>query len=166
MAFEQIAVIGAGAWGCALANVITRAGRSVTLAARTRDGAAAIARQRTSPRLPGIALDPRIEVVATGSEHRRYDAILLAVPAQALRAAAQVLAPSIARGTPVVSCAKGLERGSCKFMTDVIAETLHKPQDSPPRSAPQPSVLIIRPISAASRSAGPPRMCLRLRPAS
>ncbi|HLQ91064.1 MAG TPA: NAD(P)H-dependent glycerol-3-phosphate dehydrogenase [Xanthobacteraceae bacterium] len=125
MAFERIAVIGAGAWGCALANVITRAGRVVTLAARTPEGAAELARQRVSPRLPGIALDPRIEV-ATGPDlaARHHDAILLAVPAQSLRAAALVLGPSIARGTPVISCAKGIERGTRKFMTDVIAECL------------------------------------------
>jgi glycerol-3-phosphate dehydrogenase (NAD(P)+) len=128
MAFERIAVIGAGAWGCALANVITRAGRVVTLAARTPEGAAELAHQRVSPRLPGIALDPRIEVVATGPElsprFGRHDAILLAVPAQSLRTAALVLGPSIARGTPVIACAKGIERGTRKFMTDVIAESL------------------------------------------
>jgi glycerol-3-phosphate dehydrogenase (NAD(P)+) len=81
-----------------------------------------------SPRLPGIALDHRIEVVATGPELGRrfggHDAILLAVPAQSLRAAALVLGPSITRGTPVIACAKGIERGTRKFMTDVIAECL------------------------------------------
>ena len=128
MAFERIAIIGAGAWGCALANVITRAGRVVTLAARTREGAGELARQRVSPRLPGIALDPRIEVVASGPDlgarFGRHDAILLAVPAQSLRAAALVLGPSIARGTPVIACAKGIERGTRKFMTEVIAESV------------------------------------------
>ena len=124
MAFEHIAVIGAGAWGCALANVITRAGRVVTLAARTPEGAAALARQRMSPRLPGIELDPRIEVVAAGLDLGRFDAILLAVPAQSLRAAALVLAPSIVPGTPVIACAKGIERGTRKFMSDIINECL------------------------------------------
>jgi glycerol-3-phosphate dehydrogenase (NAD(P)+) len=124
MAFERIAVIGAGAWGCALANVITRAGRSVTLAARTREGAAGLARQRVSPRLPGIAIDPRIEIVVAGPEIGPCDAILLAVPAQSLRAAAQALGPSIVRGAPVIACAKGIERGTHKFMTDVISESL------------------------------------------
>ena len=43
MSFQRIAVVGAGAWGTALANVIARAGRTVTLAARNQAGAAAIA---------------------------------------------------------------------------------------------------------------------------
>ena len=50
--------------------------------------------------------------------------MLLAVPAQDLRAAATALAPHVERGTPVVACAKGIERGTHSFMTEVIAETL------------------------------------------
>ena len=122
MTFERIAVIGAGAWGCALANVIARAGRTVTLAAR--NDVATLARNRESPRLPGIALDPRIAIVAIGPERGHSDAILLAVPAQSLRAAATLIAPSIRPGTPVIACAKGIERGTRKFMTEVIAESL------------------------------------------
>ena len=53
----------------------------------------------------------------------RYDAILLAVPSQHLRAAARMLAPALAAGTPVIACAKGIERGTHKFMTEVIAES-------------------------------------------
>jgi len=128
MAFEHIAVIGAGAWGCALANVIARAGRSVTLAARTPESASLVARERTSPRLPGIALDPRIDVVAANrvaADRRQVnDAVLLAVPAQDLRIAAAQLGQTIERGTPVVACAKGIERGTHKFMTEVISESL------------------------------------------
>src|SRR5205814_9032611 len=53
----------------------------------------------------------------------RHDAIMLAVPSQHLRAAAAMLAPAITPGTPVVACAKGIERSSRKFMTEVIAES-------------------------------------------
>jgi glycerol-3-phosphate dehydrogenase (NAD(P)+) len=122
MAFDQIAVIGAGAWGLALANVLTRAGRSVTLGARDPTSAAAITMQQESPRLPGIKLHDQVRVMAATDAMARNDAILLAVPAQQLRMVAKLMAPALANGTPVIACAKGIERGSRKFMTDVIAE--------------------------------------------
>ena len=122
MAFNQIAVIGAGAWGVALANVIARAGRSVTLGTRDPLSAAAIMQRRESPRLPGVRLDDRVRVVAANADTGRNGAILLAVPSQHLRTAAAMIAPALAAGTPVVACAKGIERGTHKFMTEVIAE--------------------------------------------
>jgi glycerol-3-phosphate dehydrogenase (NAD(P)+) len=72
--------------------------------------------------LPGIALDPRVTPTADLAQAAACDALLLVVPAQACRAVAQDLAPLIAPGTPVVSCAKGIERGSRAFITEVIAE--------------------------------------------
>jgi glycerol-3-phosphate dehydrogenase (NAD(P)+) len=123
MSFEHIAVVGAGAWGTALANVIARAGRNVLLATRDRAGADALAARRESPRLPGAHLDERVGVAPLGPEVGRYDAILLAVPAQQLRDATRVVAPELRKGTPVIACAKGIERGTHKFMTEVIAET-------------------------------------------
>jgi glycerol-3-phosphate dehydrogenase (NAD(P)+) len=122
MAFDHIAVVGAGAWGTALANTIARAGRPVLLAARDHPAADAIIEQRESPRLPGVRLDERVGVAPLGTEAGRYDAILLAVPSQELRAAASAIAPELKRGTPVIACAKGIERGTQKFMTEVIAE--------------------------------------------
>jgi glycerol-3-phosphate dehydrogenase (NAD(P)+) len=123
MSYERIAVIGAGAWGTALANASARAGRSVTLAARNEARAAVIAVTRESPHLPGIGLDPRVAVTAAGAgDAGSADAVLLAVPAQSLRAAATLIAPELRIGTPVVACAKGIERGTRRFMTEVIAE--------------------------------------------
>jgi glycerol-3-phosphate dehydrogenase (NAD(P)+) len=121
MAFDQIAVIGAGAWGLALANVLTRAGRSVTLGARDPASATAITQQRESPRLPGVKLHDQVRVVAASADTARCDAILIAVPAQQLRTVATLIAPALANGTPVIACAKGIERGTHRFMTDVIA---------------------------------------------
>ena len=56
----------------------------------------------------------------------RAEAILLVVPAQATRPVAQALADAIAPGTPVIACAKGIEHGTRKFMTEVIAECAPK----------------------------------------
>jgi len=121
MAFDRIAVVGAGAWGTALANVIARAGRTVLLAAR--EGADVLAKTRESPRLPGVQLDARIAVAPVGTELSGYDAILLAVPSQNMRAAARAIASTLRQGTPVVACAKGIERGTHRFMSEVIAES-------------------------------------------
>jgi glycerol-3-phosphate dehydrogenase (NAD(P)+) len=54
------------------------------------------------------------------------EALLLVVPAQAVRAVAKMLAPVLADGTPLIVCAKGIERGSKKFMSEVIAECAPK----------------------------------------
>ena len=124
MPFEHIAVVGAGAWGAALASALARAGRAVLLATRDRTGAQTLAERRESPRLPGLKLDERIGVAPAGPEIGRYDAVLLAVPSQHLRGAAGVIAPALRPGTPVIACAKGIERRTQKFMTEVIGESI------------------------------------------
>jgi glycerol-3-phosphate dehydrogenase (NAD(P)+) len=116
--------MGAGAWGSALANAIIRAGRAVTLWARDPDAAAQIAARRESPRLPGVRLDDQVTVTAAIEELAHAEVILLAVPAQALRAAAQRLHAIAPAGVPVVGCAKGIERDTGKFMSQVIAESI------------------------------------------
>src|ERR1700733_12053792 len=119
MIAQRIAVIGAGAWGTALANVIARAGRTVTLFARDPALAGLIAARRESPRLPGVKLDERVAVAALAADKVAGDAILVGVPAQTLRAAVNELAGTLAAGTPVVACAKGIERGTRRFMTEI-----------------------------------------------
>lgn len=124
MAIENIAVLGAGAWGTALATVAVRAKRGVTLWLRDAEKAAQLAQTRESKYLPGIKLDPQIAITADLRQAARADAILLVVPAQSLRDVATALAAHLAAGTPVIACAKGIERGSRKFMTEVIEESL------------------------------------------
>ncbi len=121
MSFDRISLLGAGSWGSALANAIARAGRSVTLWARDPAHAAALLRDRESPYLPGIPIDERVGVTASLAEAAVADAILIVVPAQAMRAVATALAGELKAGTPVIACAKGIERGSGLFMTEVIA---------------------------------------------
>jgi glycerol-3-phosphate dehydrogenase (NAD(P)+) len=116
-------VIGAGAWGTALAMVAARAGRAVALYAHDADHAARIAAQRENPRLPGVALAADIAVTNDLASAARADIVLVATPAQHLRGAVNALAPHLAPATPVIACAKGIEHGTHKFMTDIIAET-------------------------------------------
>ncbi len=102
---SSVAVIGAGAWGTALAIQAARAGNSVTLWARDPARAAAIAASRENPRLPGIRLP---EPIAVSSElPDAADLALLAVPTQHLRGVLGRLPPGLA---PLVVCAKGVEQ--------------------------------------------------------
>jgi glycerol-3-phosphate dehydrogenase (NAD(P)+) len=120
-AFPHIGVLGAGAWGSALANLAVRAGRRVTLWARDPRVAETIAQRRESPKLPRVRLENLVTV--TGAlEAFDADALLIAVPAQAVRSVASALTPRLPDGMPVIACAKGIERGTGRFMTEVIAE--------------------------------------------
>jgi glycerol-3-phosphate dehydrogenase (NAD(P)+) len=121
---DRIAVVGAGAWGTALANVIARGGGTVTLFARDAAAAGVMAAVRESRRLPGVPIDQRVAIAALTERLPEGDAILIAVPAQALRGTVSGLAGAIAAGTPVVACAKGIERTTRRFMTEIIAECL------------------------------------------
>jgi len=121
-AFDSVAVIGAGAWGTALATVAARAGRNVTLWARNAEHATRIAATRDNPRLPGVKLAPDIVVTSELAPAARADMLLIATPAQHLRGAVNMLASYLTKAVPVIACAKGIEHGTHKFMTDVIAE--------------------------------------------
>jgi glycerol-3-phosphate dehydrogenase (NAD(P)+) len=122
MTYERIAVVGGGAWGTALALTCTRAGRSVSLWESDPANAAHLAVHRESRFLPGVRLGDRVAVVADLAEAARAEAILLVVPAQAVRAVTKALSPLLTPGTPVIVCAKGIERGTQKFMTEVVGE--------------------------------------------
>jgi glycerol-3-phosphate dehydrogenase (NAD(P)+) len=122
MAFHHIAVIGGGAWGTALALTCARAGRSVTLWEHDRANAEQLARKRESRFLPGVRIDDGVTIAGDLAEIVRAQAILVVVPAQAVRTVAKAVAPLLAARTPLVVCAKGIERDSKKFMSEVIAE--------------------------------------------
>jgi glycerol-3-phosphate dehydrogenase (NAD(P)+) len=120
--YDSIAVLGGGAWGTALAQTCARAGREVTLWENDPGNAEQLAGKRESLYLPGVTLEPSINVTRDLAEAARAQAILLVVPAQVLRAVATSLARLIAERTPLVACAKGIEHGTLKFMTEIIGE--------------------------------------------
>ena len=122
MPLTSIGIIGAGAWGTALATVAARAGRAVTLYARDASHAAHIETARENPRLPGIRLAAGIAVANDIAAACRADVILVATPAQHLRAAVNAIAPHLRAHSPVIACAKGIEHGTHKFMTEIITE--------------------------------------------
>lgn len=122
MSIERIGVIGGGAWGTALAQTCARAGRRVTLWEYDAGNAAWLASKRESKYLPGVTLHDAIAVTVDLAEVARNDAILLVVPAQAMRPTLTALSPVVAQGTPLIACAKGIEHGTHKFMTEIVAE--------------------------------------------
>ena len=124
VSFNSVAVIGGGAYGTALACAALRAGRDVVLYARSTEAVAQMQTTRENPKLPGVSLDAGIDVTSDLAMAGRAEFILLATPAQNLREAATSLAPHLKPATPVVACAKGIERGTHRFMTEIIAETI------------------------------------------
>ncbi len=120
---RRIGIIGAGAWGTALAQVLHRAGREVALWAREPEVVAGIDRDHENRLfLPGVTLDPAlraegdIAAVAGAAEM-----LLLAVPAQYLRNACRGLAGV---QVPVVICAKGIETKTGALMSEIVAAEL------------------------------------------
>lgn len=124
--YSHIAVIGAGAWGTALAAVARRAGRSVTLWGRKPDAMKAMASTGENARyLPGIPLPPGINYTGDLSEALAgADCVLLVTPSRTLRDMARKIAPLLPKAAPVVICAKGIEQNSGKLMSEVVEEEL------------------------------------------
>src|SRR4029079_15858955 len=117
MAFERVTVVGAGAWGTALANVAARAGCGVTLIARDAAAAAAIEKTSQNPGLPGLLVERAIPVTSDKSAVAAADAVLMAVPAQAMRAGLGGLQAK--PRPPVIACGNGIEQRRGPEMTEV-----------------------------------------------
>lgn len=122
---QRFGIIGGGAWGTALAQVLRRAGRDVVLWAREAEVVAAINNDHINPLfLPGVALDCGIRATGDVAEAARAEALLLVVPAQYLRAMGAALAKTLPPQTPVLICAKGIEETSGALMSEVLAAAL------------------------------------------
>jgi glycerol-3-phosphate dehydrogenase (NAD(P)+) len=117
---QRIGVIGAGAWGTALAQVLAAAGREVTLWAREAEVVAEIeAARENTVFLPGIALADGLMASTDMAAMRSAELVLLVAPAQHLGEVAAALAGHLTQTVPLVICAKGMERGSLKLMSEV-----------------------------------------------
>ena len=114
---RPVQVLGAGAFGTALAVVLARAGREVRLMGRDPN----LATMRESARLPGVRLPDGIRV--TSAPDPEAGLTLLAVPMQAQAAFLAEHAPLLARG-PVISCAKGIDLTTLRGSVALIADAL------------------------------------------
>jgi glycerol-3-phosphate dehydrogenase (NAD(P)+) len=123
---DTVSVIGGGAFGTAMACVVRRSGREVLLWAREPEVVASINADHANPHfLPGVALDPGIRATADLAEAAGAATIvLMAAPAQHVRSVAGAMRASLRNGAIVVSCSKGIERGSAALMPEVLVDML------------------------------------------
>ena len=122
---RRIAVLGAGAWGTALANLAARAGAAVTLWGREPGHVEEMAATGVNARrLPGIPLMPGVTPTGALADAEAAEIVLLAVPAQAVRQMAERARDHLAPGVSIIVCAKGIERGTGRYMSEVLAEVL------------------------------------------
>jgi glycerol-3-phosphate dehydrogenase (NAD(P)+) len=119
MAIERVAVIGAGAWGTALAQAAAIAGREVVLVGRDAGIIDEINRRHTNG--SHLGPQPLSEWITAASVLPDADIVVLAVPAQASREALRQHEAKLG-GKPVVLTAKGLEHGSLKRQSEILAE--------------------------------------------
>lgn len=118
----MIVVIGAGAYGAALAVTSASAGQQVTLLARDAQAAARLATARESPHLPGIRLPGAITVTGDPAVLHQATLALLCVPSQATGAVLGALAAALPQGLSLVLCGKGVERGTLRLQTEIASQ--------------------------------------------
>jgi glycerol-3-phosphate dehydrogenase (NAD(P)+) len=122
---RSIGIIGAGAWGTALAQMLRLAGRDVLLWAREAETIEDInQRHVNSVFLPGVELDQGLTATGDLAAVAGRDVVMMVTPAQHVRATAGALSSYPFAGKPVVICAKGLEQATGKPLGEVLAESL------------------------------------------
>ena len=143
----MISIIGAGAWGTALALAARRAGNDVVIWAYEAEIVTAINDvHENTLYLPGVALDPAIRATADLAEAATADALLLAAPAQHMRTTIAPLAGHLPPATPLIVCAKGIEQETLALMSEAVAAVF--PQN--------PVFILSGPTFAADVAAGRP----------
>ncbi|MGH7015160.1 MAG: NAD(P)H-dependent glycerol-3-phosphate dehydrogenase [Stellaceae bacterium] len=118
---QTFGIIGGGAWGTALAQVLRRAGHDVVLWAREAEVVVAVAAGENPLFLPGFKLERGIRATGDLAVATRADAVLLAPPAQYLRDIATRLAPNLSTNVPLVLCTKGIEEKTGALMSEIAA---------------------------------------------
>jgi glycerol-3-phosphate dehydrogenase (NAD(P)+) len=123
--YAHIAVIGAGAWGTALAGVAAGNAQRVTVWAREPEVVESLNRSRENRLfLPDLTMPAAIEATGDLTRAREAEAVLLAAPAQHVRAVLESLAGILLPQTPVVLCAKGIETRSGLLPTEILREVV------------------------------------------
>jgi glycerol-3-phosphate dehydrogenase (NAD(P)+) len=147
------AVLGATSWGLTLASLLARADAEVTVLTRTSAEARAVNARRGLARLPGLILPPRVSCEPAGSPAAAIAGLVVAVPAQHLRAS---LPPEAAwRKVPVLSATKGIEHGTNLRMSEVLAQEGWPPELIAALSGPTLAAEVVQGLPAAAVVASP-----------
>jgi len=125
MADRKFGVIGAGAWGTALANVVAANGKACVLWAREEEVVAAVnTEHRNTIYLPDVEINPHVRATNDLAEACDAEALLFVAPTQHFRSVAEKAAPHIRDGLPVVLCAKGIELETNALLSEVLHESV------------------------------------------
>lgn len=127
---KQVAVLGGGSFGTAIANMVAGNGHGTHLWMRDAENARKCTESRENTRyLPGSRLDERLHITADLAEALQgADLVFFSVPSAAFRELARQVAPLVAPGTIAISTAKGIETSSFKLMSEILAEELNTPR--------------------------------------
>ncbi|MBB42508.1 MAG: glycerol-3-phosphate acyltransferase [Rhodospirillaceae bacterium] len=125
MYIAKIGIIGAGAWGTALAQAIASKRHNTIVWAFEEEVANNINLQNSNPDyLPGIKLSAGIKATTDIKEAANSDVVLMVTPAQFMRSVAEAIAPALRPLTPIVICSKGIEQETGQLMTEIASNTL------------------------------------------
>jgi glycerol-3-phosphate dehydrogenase (NAD(P)+) len=118
-------VVGAGSWGTTIALLLSAKGPT-KLWARSAELAQLLATTRENPRyLPGVTLPPSLSATASLADAVADAAVVLvAVPSHGFRTVMEAMAPALPAGAAVISLAKGIEAGTNRRMSEIVAEVL------------------------------------------
>lgn len=123
----KAAVIGAGAWGTALALVLEKNGADTTLWFRSEEKARQARESGSNPRLKGVSLPEGLKLTADPACCRGCDLVVMASPSFPIRSVCRTVAPFIPKRAVVVSVTKGVEEGTLLRMSQIVAEETGHP---------------------------------------
>ncbi len=118
----KAAIVGAGAWGTALATVLCSNGHDTTLWCRSEDRAREIRETGMNPRLKGVPLPKELHITSDPACVRGCQMVVIASPSYPIRSVCQKVAPYLDRDTVMVSITKGIEEGSLLRMSQIVAQ--------------------------------------------
>lgn len=123
----KAAVIGAGAWGTALACQLSRNGHETFLWFRDPEKAAAAQESRVNPRLKNAQLPPALTCTADAECVRGCALVVIAAPSFPIRSVCRGVAPYLEENTVMVSVTKGIEEGTLLRMSQIVAQETNRP---------------------------------------
>ena len=147
-----VAVVGAGSWGTALAQVAALNGHDVMLWARRPEVAAAVNSEHRNPDyLKDAQLDPRVRATSSIAEAvEGAVAVVSVTPSKYVRSTADLLMPVVSRDLPIVVCSKGVELGTGLVPSQVFEEVLGNPARLAALSGPNHAEEIIKGVAAGT----------------